>query len=93
MSVELSIDAWLLGSKCEQREEIQFEVGGSTVGECLDNFLSDKLEFKQNFLEDNGKLKSEVAVFLNSSLIVLDPLVKKVKTGDRIRFLDASEGG
>ncbi len=95
MSIGLSVDARLLGSKDKDDDirEVQFETSGGTVGECLNNFLLDKPDIKKEFLEDDGKLVCGITIFVNNTPFVVEALKKRVKNGDKIRVLGPLEGG
>ena len=91
MSIGLSIDTRLLGSKGND-EELQFETSGRTVGDCLNNFLITKPALKKEILDENGKLICGITIFINNSPFVVEALQKKVKNGDKIRVLGPLEG-
>ena len=93
MSVNLSVDPLFFGIEEEGHQEIQIEVNGRTVGDCLNDFLTTKPDLKKNILNEDGKLAPAAYIFLNNSPVVLDPLCKGVKSGDRIRVLSPREGG
>ena len=94
MSIGLSIDTRLLGSKDKDEDirEVQFETSGRTVGECLNNFLIDKPDVKKEFLDENEKLVCGITIFVNNSPFVVEALQKRVKNGDKIRVLGPLEG-
>lgn len=69
------------------------EVGGRTVGECLQNLVGRYPELKKTLFDPQGNLNSYLALYVNKEDIALDDLARPVKDGDEIHLIVLIEGG
>jgi len=74
-------------------KELQEEVAGRTVGECLKG-VTEKYPFlTEKLFEKNGKLKGYVEVLVNGKGTMPYELAYEVKEGDSIYILAMLSGG
>ena len=90
MSVRLSIHP-LLYHMTDDQEEV--EVNGSTVGECLKDFVSRFPETEKVLFDNNGKLLAYVDIYVNGESAYPDELAKPVKDGDELHIVLIIAGG
>ena len=93
MSVNLSIDAKFLGREEPDAEDIRLEVSGTTVGDCLNQYLATNPPLKKNMFNNEGKLETTTYVFINKNPLISDHLVAQVKPGDEVRVMYAEMHG
>jgi hypothetical protein len=93
MSIYLSIDARFLGREETDPEDIKLKVNGTTVGDCLKQYLATNPPLKKDFFNKDGKLETTTYVFINEIPVISDHLTAKVQAGDEVRILYAEMHG
>jgi MoaD family protein len=69
------------------------KVKGSTVGDCLNDFVQQYPKTKRLLFNKNGKLLRYVEVFVNGETTYPEELIKRVKDGDEIAIVYLISGG
>jgi molybdopterin converting factor small subunit len=70
------------------------EVNGSTVGECLENLVTQFPEIKQQLYQQSDKLQlREVHIFINGEILYPEDLDRMVMDDDEIFLLHPFFGG
>jgi molybdopterin synthase sulfur carrier subunit len=69
------------------------EVDGSTVGDCLNNFVKQYPGTKKRLFGKNGKLLRYVEIYVNGETTYPEELTKQVKDGDEISIVYLISGG
>ena len=75
----------------QNQEEV--EVGGATVGECIQNLEQKYPGFKKQILNSKGQLRDVFEIYLNSDSAYPDELSRPVKEGDVITIITYIAGG
>ena len=68
-------------------------VGGSTVGDCLNDFVRQYPRTKKWLFDKNGKLLRFAEIYVNKVTTYPDELPTPVKDGDEISKVDVLVGG
>ena len=90
MSVEIDVSSFL--NKYTKGQQL-VSVAGSTVGQCLNDLVKQFPGIKQGLFEGNGKLHSEIDVYVNSESANPEMLAKPVKDGDKLHIIFLIGGG
>lgn len=69
------------------------EVGGSTVGDSLNNFVRQYPGTKKRLFGKNGKLLRYVEIYVNGETTYPEELARPVKDGDEISIVYLISGG
>ena len=69
------------------------EVGGNTVGACLDNLVRQYPAMKKALFDKRGKLTNIIEIYINSKSAYPDELAKQVKDGDNVHLTLLLAGG
>ena len=69
------------------------EVGGSTVGRCLDQLVARFPEIKDSLFAKNGRLNGVVEIYVNSKTSYPEELAMPVKDGDELHIISLIIGG
>jgi adenylyltransferase/sulfurtransferase len=72
-------------------ESVQVE--GDTVGACLDALTERFPQMRDALYDNQGRLKSQLEIYLNMESAYPDELKKKVKPGDQIHITIMLAGG
>ena len=88
MSVRTTLHPFLNDGK-----EVQLEVDGNTVGECIKSILKQYPAMEKNMFDKYGKLKGYVEVLVNGQGIGTNELAHTVKDGDTMAILVFLSGG
>ena len=73
--------------------EVQLEVDGSTVGECIKAILKQYPAMEKKMFDKNGKLKGYVEILVNGQGVGTNELAYAVKDGDTMAVLVFLSGG
>jgi len=73
--------------------ELQLEVDGNTVGECIKSILKQYPAMEKKMFGKNGALKGYVEVLVNGHGVGTNELVYSVKDGDSMAVLVFLSGG
>ena len=68
-------------------------VEGSTVGECLDDFLKQHPDKKNIVLNKDGKLRHSYDIFVNGKSAYPLEMTKPVNDGDKLNLIMLIQGG
>jgi len=90
MSVEIDISSFL--NKYTKGQQL-VSVKGSTVGQCLDDLVKQFPSIKQGLFDGNGKLHSEIDIYVNGESANPEMLAKTVKDGDKLHIIFLIGGG
>jgi len=90
MSVEIDVSSFL--NKYTKGQQL-VSVAGSTVGQCLDDLVKQFPGIKQGLFEGNGKVQSEIDIYVNSESANPEMLAKPVKDGDKLHIIFLIGGG
>jgi MoaD family protein len=88
MSVKTTLHPFLNDGK-----EVQLEVNGNTVGECISSILKQYPAMEKKMFDKYGKLKGYVEVLVNGQGIGANELAYAVKDGDTMAILVFLSGG
>jgi MoaD family protein len=88
MSVKTTLHPFLNDGK-----EVQLEVSGNTVGECISSILKQYPAMEKKMFDKYGKLKGYVEVLVNGQGIGTNELAYAVKDGDTMAILVFLSGG
>ena len=70
------------------------EAEGGTVGELLENLTEQHADLRKHLYNDDGKLRSFVAIYLNDDDIrFLEKEATPVKAGDTVSIIPSVAGG
>jgi molybdopterin/thiamine biosynthesis adenylyltransferase/rhodanese-related sulfurtransferase/molybdopterin converting factor small subunit len=70
------------------------ELGGDTVGQVLDGLLAEHAGLKRHLLQDDGRLRNFVSLYLNETDIRhLDSTATPVRSGDVLTIVPSIAGG
>jgi hypothetical protein len=88
MSIKTTLHPFLNDGK-----EVQLEVNGNTVGECIKSILTQYPAMEKKMFDKNGKLKGYVEVLVNGQGIGANELAYAVKGGDTMAIPVFLSGG
>ena len=69
------------------------EVNGSTVGQCLDHLVKQFPGIEPGLFDKDGKLHSDVDIYVNEESAYPKELAKMVKDGDELHITFLIGGG
>jgi molybdopterin converting factor small subunit len=69
------------------------EVGGSTVGECLNHLVKQFPDLEKMLFAENGELGRSVGIYVNGEDAYPQELARPVKDGDELYLLYVLAGG
>jgi len=69
------------------------EVRGSTIGQCLDEFVKLYPRAEGCLFDENGKLGEYFAVFVNEGMVSPEEINRPIKDGDEINIVSLFDGG
>ena len=72
---------------------IAASVNGNTVGECMTAFFRQFPQIKEFLVDQNGRLKGYVEIYLNGKSAYPKELDQSVKDGDMIYIFNIITGG
>ena len=87
MSIKIHIDTTLLSLTGGQRI---IDVKGESVNQCLDYLREHHPGLKAHIFDNEGKLWSNIEVYLNRNIVYSD---QPVKDGDELAFVLGVAGG
>lgn len=73
--------------------ELNFEVEGKTVGECLQHIVKSQPAMEKKLFGKNGKLKGHIEVLVNGQATGPQELSYQVKDGDSLWVVVFLAGG
>jgi len=73
--------------------QLNFEVKGSTIGECVRYLVKKFPELDNMLLDKQGKLRPSFDVYLNDKSTYPEKLARPVKDGDKINLMMLILGG
>jgi sulfur-carrier protein len=88
MSIRTTLHPFLNDGK-----EVQLEVDGNTVGECIKSILEQYPAMEKKMFDKYGKLKGYVEVLVNGQGIGTNELAYPIKDGDSMAILVFLSGG
>ena len=88
MSIKTTLHPFLNDGK-----EVQLEVNGNTVGECIKTILKQYPAMEKKMFDKNGKLKGYVEILINGQGIGTNELAHPIKDGDTMAILVFLSGG
>ncbi|MBW6486479.1 MAG: MoaD/ThiS family protein [Syntrophobacterales bacterium] len=88
MSIKTMIHPFLNDGK-----ELQLEVDGNTVGECLRSILQQYPAMEKKMFDKKGRIKGYIEVLVNDHGIGADELAYAVKDGDSMNIIVFLSGG
>ena len=88
MSIKATLHPFLNDGK-----ELQLEVSGNTVGECLKEILQQYPAMEKKMFDKKGRIKGYVEVLVNDQGIGADELAYGVKDGDSMTIIVYLSGG
>ncbi len=88
MSVKLVVHPFLNDGK-----ELQLEVNGSTVGECLKELIRLHPHIEDKLFDKKGKIRGYVEILVNSKSTYPEELSYPVKDGDVVNLIVFLSGG
>ena len=86
----IKVDTGLIFSRYTNNQRT-VEVGGSTVGECL-NHLVEQFP-KLTLFDEDGELLVYIAIAVNGELTYPERLDKPVRDGDELSIIPTIDGG
>ena len=89
MSIKLKLDP-VLSYYTNNQQSV--EVNGNIVGECLDHLTRQYPDLKTVIFDEDGKLNSFIAVFINGRDSQIEHLFRPVKDGDELSIVFSSGG-
>jgi molybdopterin converting factor small subunit len=90
MSVKINIHPSLLHLTDNQE---MVEVGGNTVGQCLEQLCTQFPELREWLFDKKGKLINTIDVFVNQESAYPEELAKPVKDEDKLNLIMVIAGG
>ncbi len=90
MSVKVNV-YYFLPHLTNDREEI--EVNGSTIGECLEQLVSQFPKAREWLFGKNGKVSNFLDIYVNLEMVNPDDLDLRVDDGDVIHIVMMLTGG
>ncbi len=91
MSITVKVSRYFLGGWTG--ESVSAEVGGNTVGQCLDGLLKQFPAIRPRIFENSGALAVEARVFVNGESAFPDELATAVRDGDVIDIVPMTISG
>ena len=91
MSIKLNIDSQFFSREKDPSKDIRMEVADGTVEECLGQYLATKPHFEKEFFDKTGQLEKSTYVYINRVPIFTDKLEHRLKDGDELMFIYASQ--
>jgi len=88
MSIKVIIHPFLNDGK-----ELQVEVDGKTVGECLRTILRQHPAMEKRMFDKKGRIKGYIEVLVNDHSIGTEELACPVKDGDSMTVIVFLSGG
>lgn len=88
MSIKATLHPFLNGGM-----ELQLNVEGTNVGECLDYVVKQRPTIEKQMFEKKGMLKRHVEVLVNGKSTTPQELAYPVKDGDSLAVLVFLSGG
>ena len=88
MSIKTTLHPFLNDGK-----ELQVEVSGNTVGECIKAILTQYPAMEKKMFDKSGKLKGYVEILVNGLGIGTNELAYSLKDGDTMAVLVFLSGG
>jgi molybdopterin converting factor small subunit len=88
MSIKATLHPFLNGGM-----ELQLNVEGTNVGECLDYVVKQRPAIEKQLFEKKGMLKRHVEVLVNGKSTTPQELAYPVKDGDSLAVLVFLSGG
>lgn len=88
MAVKVAVHPFLNNGR-----ELEVEVTGNTVGECLKELIKLHPQIKEKLFDKNGKIKGYIDILVNSKSAYPDELSYPVKEGDVINLIVFLAGG
>jgi len=88
MSIQATLHPFLNDGK-----ELQLEVSGNTVGECLKEIVRQYPAMEKKMFDKKGRIKGYVEVLVNDHGIGADELAYVVKDGDSMTIIVYLSGG
>ena len=68
-------------------------VNGSTIGECLNDLVTQFPHLRALLFKKNGELQKHLDVYVNGESAYPDELVKPVNPGDKLHIVNIIVGG
>jgi molybdopterin converting factor small subunit len=68
-------------------------VEGSTVGECIEDFLRQYSDMRQILLNKDGKLRHNYDIYINGKSAYPLEMSKPVNDGDKLNLIMLIQGG
>ena len=90
MSVEINIPQFLQHLVNDVRVA---DVKGRTVGDCLNDLVTQLPQLKKLLFTRNGKLRKHLDVYINGESAYPEELAKPVIDGDKLHIVNAIVGG
>ena len=72
---------------------LSIPVEGSTVGECLDDFLKQHPDMRNIVLNKDGKLRHNYDIYINGKSAYPLEMTKPVNDGDKLNLIMLIQGG
>ena len=82
---------WNLVSFTNKTKQVKVE--GSTVGECLEDLIDQYPQMKADLFNRDGKLHSDIIIYLNNKTTYPEQLKKPVQEGDELNISVLIGGG
>ena len=73
--------------------QLSIKVEGSTVGECLEDFLKQYPDMRKIVLNKDGKLRHNYDIYINGKSAYPLEMSKPVSEGDKINLIMLIQGG
>ena len=73
--------------------QLKIPVEGKTVGECINDLVTQYPDLKRMILDKNGKLLHSYDVFVNGESAYPQEMAKPVKDGDKVQVVMLIQGG
>jgi len=90
MSVEITMSSIFARYTDNQ---LKIPVEGKTVGECINDLVTQYPDLKRMILDKNGKLLHSYDVFVNGESAYPQEMAKPVKDGDKVQVVMLIQGG
>lgn len=82
---------WNFVSMTDDTKKVQVE--GTTVGECLQNLIEQYPKLKPDLYNKDGRLHSDIIIYINKTMTYPDQLDKPVQDGDELSLSVLIGGG
>ncbi len=90
MSIRINIPSYL---QTFTNNMAVVEVGGSTVGECLNHLVKRFPDLQKTLFDKNGKLYGDISIYVNREDAYPEELAKPVEDGDELHLPYIIVGG